>query len=496
MKEIPSLAVAADGRSGADLLVAGCFQGAPPDVEALPEPARRAAQGVAARSGWSGRDEQLGQAAGEDGQVVALYGLGPAAELTFAKLARWFTRVAEDARNNGVRRLAFALPRHAEMVGQAAALRVTRCVALGDYRFDRYRSDADTARLETVDVIPPEGAETDYRAALPIAEKVAAAVCYTRDLCNVPGNEATPPWVEEQARQLAGSHGLDCTVLDAAELASRGMGGLLAVGAGSVHAPRLLRLALGDDGPGPLHVLVGKGVTFDTGGISIKPAADMEQMKFDKSGACVVLGAMRAAAEHGLPGRLRAYLPVAENMLGGEAYRPGDIVRCFNGKTVEITNTDCEGRMILADALALAAEEGPADALVELSTLTGGCVVALGSQAAGLFSPDDGFATELQQIAAGSGERLWRLPLLPEFLDEMKSLHADLRNSAGRWGSACTAAAFLSQFVGAVRHWAHLDIAGVAYARSEDGRGTAATGFGVASLVDWLRHRATQSPAA
>ncbi len=495
MKEIPSLAVAADGRTRADLLVAGCFQGAPPDVELLPEAARRAVLGVAARTGWSGRDEQVGQTAGEGGQVLALYGLGPVAELTFAKLARWLARVAEDARMAGVRRLAVALPRHAETLGEPAALRITRAVALCGYRFERYRSDPDNGRLESIELVPPAGAEAAYRAVLGVAAKVAAAVAYARDLANAPGNEATPAWLEEQARQLAASHGLSCTVLDAAELTRRRMGGLLAVGAGSAHPPRLLRLALGDDGPGELLALVGKGITFDTGGISLKPAADMEQMKFDKSGACVVLGALRAAAELGLPGRLRAYLPVAENMLSGDAYRPGDIVRCYNGKTVEITNTDCEGRMILADALALAAEEGPPDAMVELSTLTGGCVVALGSQAAGLFAPDDAFAAELQQVAAGSGERLWRLPLLPEFLEDMKSLHADLRNSAGRWGSACTAAAFLSQFVGRVRHWAHLDIAGVAYARSEDSRGTAATGFGVASLVDWLRHRGGLSPS-
>jgi len=324
---------------------------------------------------------------------------------------------------------------------------------------------------------------------------VAAAVAYARDLANTPGNEATPPWIEERARELAASHGLALTVLDAAELARRRMGGLLAVGGGSEHPPRLLRLALGEGGggggraPRQSVALVGKGVTFDSGGISIKPAADMEQMKFDKSGACAVLGAMRAAADLGLDLDLRAYLPVAENMLSGEAYRPGDIVRCYNGKTVEITNTDAEGRMILADAMAWAVEEG-SGALVELSTLTGACVVALGHQAAGLFTPDDGLAAELDGAAAGSGERLWRLPLLPEFLDEMKSLHADLRNSAGRWGGASTAAAFLSQFVGGLRRWAHLDIAGMAYARSEDGRGTAATGFGVALLVDWLRRQA------
>jgi leucyl aminopeptidase len=508
MMEIPSLLLADGGRADAELLAVGCFQGAAPELEALPEEVRRAALGIAARPGWRGREEQVGQAdAWTPGQVVALYGLGAAGDLSFAKLARWLGRVADDARTGGVRRLGVVLPRHAETTG-AAAGRICRALALCGYRFERYRSEPDNGRLETVVLVPPAGAEADYRAALDAAAKVASAVAYARDLANTPGNEATPAWIEAQARELAASHGLALTVLDVAELARRGMGGLLAVGGGSEHPPRLLRLALGDPpgtvgtigtsgerragggrSPRPAVALVGKGVTFDSGGISIKPAADMEQMKFDKCGACAVLGAMRAAAELQLDLDLRAYLPLAENMLSGGAYRPGDIVRCYNGKTVEITNTDAEGRMILADALAWAVEEG-SDALVELSTLTGACVVALGHQAAGLFTPDDGLAAELDAAAAGSGERLWRLPLLPEFLDDMKSLHADLRNSAGRWGAASTAAAFLSQFVGGLRRWAHLDIAGMAYARSEDGRGTAATGFGVALLADWLRRQA------
>ena len=502
MMEIPSLLLADGGRADAELLAVGCFQGGAPDLEALPEEVRRAALGIAARPGWKGREEQVGQAgAGAPGQVVALYGLGASGELSFAKLARWLGRVADDARTGGVRRLGVVLPRHAETTG-AAAGRICRVLALCGYRFERYRSEPDNGRLEAVVLVPPAGAEADYRAALDAAAKVASAVAWTRDLANTPGNEATPAWIEERARELAASHGLTLTVLEAAELARRGMGGLLAVGGGSEHPPRLLRLALGDTpgtpgdargasgrSPRPAVALVGKGVTFDSGGISIKPAADMEQMKFDKSGACAVLGAMRAAAELELDLGLRAYLPLAENMLSGGAYRPGDIVRCYNGKTVEITNTDAEGRMILADAMAWAVEEG-SDALVELSTLTGACVVALGHQAAGLFTPDDGLAAELDAAATGSGERLWRLPLLPEFLDDMKSLHADLRNSAGRWGAASTAAAFLSQFVGGLRRWAHLDIAGMAYARSEDGRGTAATGFGVALLADWLRRQA------
>lgn len=496
MTEIPSLAVTAGGRTGAELLVVGCLQGEAGGWGHLPPLVRGAVQGVAARPGWKGGEDQIGQTEveSEARQVVSVYGLGPAAELTFARLARWLARVSDDARVAGVRRLAVALPAHAETVGAAAALRVMRAAALCGYRFERFRSEPENGRLETVDVIPPEAAVADYRQELATAATLAASVAYARDLTNTPGNEADPGWIEERARELAESRGLDLQVLDAAELARRGMGGLLAVGSGSRHSPRMLRLSLPGDGaqsggrPRRAVALVGKGITFDSGGISIKPAADMEEMKFDKAGACAVLGALRAAAELGLDVALRAYLPLAENMPSGDSFRPGDIVRCYNGKAVEITNTDAEGRMILADALAWAAEEG-ADTVVELSTLTGACVVALGHQAAGLFTPDDGFAAELTGAGAASGERLWRLPLLPEYLEEMKALHADLRNYATRWGGACTAAAFLSQFVGGVRRWAHLDIAGVAYARSEDGRGASATGFGVASVVDWLRAR-------
>jgi leucyl aminopeptidase len=312
-------------------------------------------------------------------------------------------------------------------------------------------------------------------------------VAFSRSLGNTPPNEATTLWMAERAREMAGSRGIEITVLDEEEIARRGMGGLHAVGAGSIHPPRLVRLAWGDSGP--VIALVGKGVTFDTGGISIKSAPSMEDMKYDKCGACAVLGIVRAVADLGLNVRVRAYLPFAENMPSGNAYRPGDILRMYNGRTVEITNTDAEGRLILADALSWAAEEGP-DALLEYSTLTGGIVVALGSQAAGLFTPDDGLAGEVLDASAESGERIWRMPLYPEYLEDMKSLHADFKNSAGRSGSACTAAAFLAQFVGGLQSWGHLDVAGTAYVPHEGAKRGGATGFGIASTVAWLRHRA------
>ena len=492
MREFASVHVVTAERPEADLLAVGCFEGeAPvPEVNGLEEGSRKALERLAARGGFKGKEEQLAQTdAGPGGPVVSLYGLGARQDFSFAKLARWLTRAAEDARQSGALRLTVVPPAHAETSGPAAA-RVLRTLALSVYRFDRYQTDADKAgRVERLGLVPPKGEEAAYRDALPGVLAVAEAVAFTRDLANSPANEATPTWMEERTRELAEERGLELTVLGASELETRGMGGLLAVGQGSVHEPRLARLQYGGQygDRGPKIALVGKGITFDTGGISIKPAADMDEMKYDKSGACAVLGIARAVAALELPVRLTTYTAFAENMLSGNAYRPSDIVRCYNGKTVEITNTDAEGRMILADAMSWAAEERP-DALVEFSTLTGACVVALGHQAGGLFTPDDALADELTATAAESGERLWRLPLYFEYLEEMKGTHADLRNSAGRWGGASLAAAFLGQFTGDVKRWAHLDIAGVSHVKADNGGGAAgATGFGVASTVAWLR---------
>jgi leucyl aminopeptidase len=484
MRELGSIHVVPAGRPEADLLAVGCFEGEAPAVEGLEEASRQAVARLVARPGWRGKEDHLAQTeAGPAGPVVSLYGLGARKDFTYARLSHWLGRAAEDARQSGARRLAAVLPTHGETSG-AAAGRLLRSLALSSYRFDRFLGDADKAnRVERLAVVPPAGEEAAFQTALAGVGPVAGAVAYARDLANSPANEATPSWMEERARELAASRKLEIDVLRADELRVRGMGGLLAVGAGSAHEPRMIRLRWGNRGP--RVALVGKGVTFDTGGISIKPATDMEEMKYDKAGACAVLAAVRAAADLDLPVRLSAYTPFAENMLSAESYRPSDIVRCYNGKTVEITNTDAEGRMILADALAWAAEEGP-DTIVELSTLTGGIVVALGHAAAGLYTPDDGLAGELAAAAQAAGERLWRLPLYPEYLEEMKGAHADLRNSAGRWGSASTAAAFLSQFVGDVERWAHLDIAGVANVKAERAAGSGATGFGVSTLVSWL----------
>ena len=492
MAEVLSVDVVSRGNRDADLLILGVFEGEVPDLEGMEEEVRGTVERLASRSGWKAKEEQSAQTALEDGPSILLSGLGKTGDFSPAKLASWIGRTADYARGNGFQRIQYVLPGHRETTGAAAAERAARLLALSGYRFDRRSEEKNGSRLEGILVAPPAGPQGEelgaYRDAVAFSRPIAEAAAFSRTLGNTPPNEATTLWMAERAREMAEERGIAVTILDETELASRGMGGILAVGSGSAHPPRLVRLDWGTEGP--VIALVGKGVTFDTGGISIKPAQSMEDMKYDKCGACTVLGIVRAVADLGLKVRIRAYCPFTENMPSGSAYRPGDIIRFYNGKMVEITNTDAEGRLILADAMAWAAEEKP-DALLEFSTLTGAIVVALGHQAGGLFTPDDGLASELLESSAQTGERLWRMPLYPEFLEDMKGVHADLKNSAGRAGSSSTAAAFLSQFVGDMTSWAHLDIAGVAYMSADvSGKKAGATGFGIASTVSWLRRRA------
>ena len=488
MTEPEPLSIAAPGDLRADLLVIGCCEDESPPVEGLSDPVLEAIGRLTSRPGWTGAEEQYVETAPSGGEVgsVALQGLGPRDELESRRTARWLHQAVERARKGGVDHLALRLPPAPATLGPAAAERIARGAALARYRFDRFLTDRRRRnhRLRRLTLVPPDERVEGYRNAVAELGPVVGAVSWTRDLANTPGNEANPEWMQERARELADSRSMSFRVLDRDELAERGMGGLLAVGAGSKWGPRLVRL---EWGRGDLTVaLVGKGITFDTGGISIKPSADMDEMKFDKAGACTVLGIARAVADLELPIRLRVYVPLAENMPDGSAYRPGDIVRCYDGQTVEILNTDAEGRMILADALAWAAEESP-DVLLEYSTLTGGSVVALGLDAAALFCPHDEMAEGLLAAAQDSGERLWRMPLWPEFVRQMKGDHADLKNSGGRWGSANTAAAFLSRFVGVLERWAHFDIAGGASVGRDREEPHGATGYGVASTVNWLR---------
>jgi leucyl aminopeptidase len=475
-------------------VVLGVFSDQEPGLERLGAEGARAAKSLTQALRFTGEAERVAEIPlGAKGRTLCLVGLGKRGEFTVERATAFVDKAIEAARSAQAASLGLVLPEHEQFFGEAAAERVARRLALADYRFDAYLPRAAGVRLKAAAIAVPAAWRRAWESGVSLGAAIAEGVALARDLGNTPPNLASPEWIARQARSLARRWGATIRVLAEPELKRRKMGGILAVGAGSANPPRLVRIDLdGPDRRGPVVALVGKGVTFDTGGISIKPAAQMDEMKWDKMGACAVLGILEAASRLDLPVRLRAYLPLAENMPDGAAYRPGDIVRCANGKTVEILNTDAEGRMVLADALSWAASEAP-DAIVEYSTLTGACVVALGPTGAGLFSPSDDLASGLLDAAGAAGERLWRLPLWPEFLEEMKGSHADLKNSGGRWGGACTAAAFLSQFVGGVGEWAHLDIAGPAHVGGDGRRKRGATGYAVALTVNWLRARAASA---
>jgi leucyl aminopeptidase len=354
---------------------------------------------------------------------------------------------------------------------------------LGAYRFDRFLSsdpdDPPPPALESLTLLGPEALAGVAEAARVSADAQNRA----RDLQSLPSNVATPSFLAERAEQIAAAHeSVDVEVLGREQLAEKGMGGLVAVSQGSEEEPKLIVLRH-RGGAGPTLGLVGKGVTFDTGGISLKPSAAMHEMKMDMSGAAAVLEAVAAIAELGLAVDLIAVVPSTENMPSGSAIKPGDIITQYNGKTVEVNNTDAEGRLILADALAYAVELG-AERIVDLATLTGAVLIALGSTYAAVISNDDDLAGEVERAGERSGELIWRLPLHPEYKELTKGTVADLTNaSAKRKAGTIYAGSFLEEFVGETP-WAHVDIAGTAWDVGREYTGNDASGFGVRLLVE------------
>jgi len=326
------------------------------------------------------------------------------------------------------------------------------------------------------------------------AEIVGQAVNLARDLVNTPPGDKSPAQLADRISIVASESGIAVDVWDEARIRRERFGGLLGVAAGSDEPPRFLILQYrsgGDDTP--THALVGKGVTFDSGGLSLKPSASMEDMKSDMTGAAVVVATMQAVARLALPINVVGYLSMTENMTGGKAMKLGDVLTMRNGKTVEIMNTDAEGRLILADALSYAVEHQP-HRLLDLATLTGACIVALGPKVAGLFGNDSPFCQDVIAASRRTGERVWRLPLDEDYKEQLKSNVADLKNVGGKWGGAVTAAKFLEQFVGSTP-WIHLDIAGPSWADAETAtRDVGGTGCFVRTLITYLERKA-QPPA-
>ncbi|MFA7279067.1 MAG: leucyl aminopeptidase [Sterolibacterium sp.] len=356
------------------------------------------------------------------------------------------------------------------------------------YRFDRFKSKKDEVRRPLRKITLTVESRSDLTAAetaLNQGQAIVTGMNLAKDLGNLPGNICTPTFLAEQALELRKPHGLKVEVLERADMEKLGMGSLLSVTRGSHQPPKfiVLRHDGGKKGEKPV-VLVGKGITFDSGGISLKPGPEMDEMKYDMSGAASVLGTMKAIALMALPANVVGLIPTVENMPGGNASRPGDIVTSMSGQTIEILNTDAEGRLILCDALTYAERYEPA-CVIDIATLTGACVIALGHVASGLLANDDALAREVLHAGQNAYDRAWQLPLWDDYQEQLKSPFADMANIGGRPAGTVTAACFLSRFAKKF-HWAHLDVAGTAW---KSGEKKGSTGRPVPLLTHFLLAR-------
>ncbi|HET7481971.1 MAG TPA: leucyl aminopeptidase [Actinomycetota bacterium] len=354
---------------------------------------------------------------------------------------------------------------------------------LASYSFTKYKSDPKTSKIQQVQIIG--GDET----AIERGSAVAEAVLLTRDLANEPADALPPEALARRAKEIGDVNGFSVNIWDEEDLETRGFGGLAAVGKGSNRPPRFIELRYEPPDPTGTVAIVGKGVTFDSGGLSLKDAKGMETMKGDMAGAASVIGAMSVLKRLGVTCAVYAYIPSAENLVSGHSLKPGDVVRHYSGKTTEVNNTDAEGRLILADALAYACEQEP-DAVVDVATLTGGIMVALGLKSSGLFCDDDDLAAQLTDAAEAAGERIWRMPIYDDYKRDIDSEIADVKNSGTRWGSAIIGAVFLKQHIRDGIPWAHIDIASADWADSPYELGPKGpTGVITRTLISWLERR-------
>jgi leucyl aminopeptidase len=480
------------------LLVVPVFQGdaVDPAVAALDQALGGPIAAVRARGDLPRKEGDvvvLYPPAGSKAERVVLVSVGKPDAFTAEKLRRAGGTAAKQAAKLRSPSAVFAVPASSIDAGEAARA-VAEGAVLGAYTFTELKSppadQPDPVALADLRLVVAEGDAAAAAEGARVGEIVARGANLARNLGNLPGNVATPSYLASVAEEVGGRFGMKVTVLGPAEMEAEGMGALLAVAGGSDEEPRLMVLEhrAGPEGGKPL-VLVGKGLTFDAGGISIKPAAGMEDMKFDMCGGAAVLGAMQAIGELGVKANVVGIVPSSENLLGGRAMKPGDILRAASGKTIEVVNTDAEGRLILADALHYAKRFDPA-AVIDAATLTGACVVALGHQAAGVMGNDDALVEELRRAGDRTGERCWPLPMYDEYREQIRSDYADIKNSGGRPAGAIAAGWFLREFVDDFP-WAHLDVAGTAYG---DGKlaylSKGSTGAPTRLFVEWVLSRA------
>jgi leucyl aminopeptidase len=493
----------------ADLAVLPVFEGelagrAPPLLAALDAALDGHVGALAKAERFEGKVDQqlsvptLGRVAA---RRVLLLGMGPRAKANgawerdgFEALRVAAGKAARAATAAGASAVVFALPELANGAAAGAARAAVEGVLLGTYRFGRYKSD-DASRkkngVATLQLSVP-GGEKDraVKAAIDGGRAIAAAVAWARDLVNEPPMTCTPTFLAKEAQRLAKEAGLAVEVHGPKEIAALKMGMFLGVTRGSIEEPRLVKLSWLPKGAAakkPPVVLVGKAITFDSGGLSLKPNDGMVHMNTDMAGSAAVLGAMRVIAELAPPFPVHALLGACENMPGGRAYKPSDILTAYDGKTVEITNTDAEGRLVLGDVLAWAADTLAPAAIVDVATLTGACIVALGPTTAGLMGPDGPVVDGLLAAARAAGEEVWRLPLVDSLKEQLKSDRADFKNAGDRQGGAISAGHFLHAFVKGAP-WAHLDIAGPSHSGKERGYvPKGGTGFGIRTLVEFVR---------
>ncbi len=414
-------------------------------------------------------------------EIVYVVGLGKKDKADLDTFRRATAAAVKRLKKDGVEEAVLVSPQVNEKFSQA----ITEGAVLGNYSFDKYKSKKEKDKKKKINtLLIQNGDERAIEKGLIVAE----AQNYARNLVNEPGNVINPVTLAEEAKKLAKEYKLQCKIYDEKQIQDMGMLALWSVGKGSATPPRFIHLTYKPRGKAKDKiVIVGKGLTFDSGGLNIKPGDFMRTMKMDKSGACAVLGIMKAIAQLKPKVEVHGIIGAAENMPSGTAYRPDDIIRAKNGKYIEIDNTDAEGRVTLADALSYASELKPTK-IIDMATLTGACVVALGEYTAGLFTNSSDFAEEIKKVAKETGERVWELPMDDDRLrKKVKKSPADVVNTGGKYGGAITAAMFLEEFVGEGIKWVHLDIAGPAWSKEDYGYYTqGGTGFGVRTCIEYI----------
>ena len=422
---------------------------------------------------------------------ILIAGLGKRNELTSDVIRDVTGNITKKIQDLGIGEFSIIIPDKIAIRNEQVISSVVEGANLSLYDFDLFKKEkSDKKEPDLTLFTSDKNAQRIIKNSITISD----AVKFTRDVANLPPNECPPMKLGEIAKKIANQNKMKCTVFSKNEIKSKRLGGVTAVGQGSKNEPRFIILEYrnGKKEKKPI-LLVGKAVTFDTGGISLKPGEKMDEMKFDKCGGCTVLGVMKAISELKLGINVVAIIPSVENMPGGESYRPGDIVKLFNGKTAEILNTDAEGRLILADGLAYGIKHYQPSSVMDFATLTGACIVALGTNVAGIVSNNTKLASKIKTASAATSEEVWELPINDDYMDMVKSKVADIRNiGMGRAAGTITAAAFLANAVGNVP-WVHFDIAGTAWiqpsTKNKSYNANGATGFGVRLMVDYLMNQ-------